>query len=186
MVTKVLLGLIGIVTLHFWRIEQRQTHGVVVRFIPSIAGIVEDGNTILPRTVGKISPLVSINLKQVVAVIAALHVAKTDIVGCLRIADIQGELGFEQSIQRAPVNLVLKIDTLRFSTFVEVYALSDFRLAIFLFYNECLTQRSRLHADFHPIVYRHWSLIESSLLNLPSGPYLRQAIVEYYQSQTLV
>ena len=172
MMTEVLTGLIGITTTRLWRIEQRQTQGIVGGLIPTVARIVKQGNTIIALAVGQVGPLVGIHLETVIAVVTTAHATQTDIVGSLSISYTKWELNLKQGIERTPVYLVLKIDTIGLCTLVQMDALNDVALAIFLLDNQSLSQATRQDGNLYSIVNRQRSLIECALQDFPSRPSL--------------
>ena len=172
MMTEVLTGLISIATTGLWRIEQGQAQSVVGGFIPTVARIVEQCHTIVALAVGQVGPLVGIHLETVIAVVTTAHATQTDIVGSLSISYTKWELSLKQGIERTPVDLVLKIDAIGLCTLVQMDALDDVALAIFLLNHQCLAQSAWLNRDLYTIVNRQWSLVECTLQDFPSRPSL--------------
>ena len=109
MMSEILSSLIGIAALRLGRIKQREAQRAVIGLVPSIAGVVEQGDAIGPRTVGEVGPLMGIDLEQIVLVVATAHMAQTDVISGFLVGHIQCELGFEQGVERAPVDHVLDI-----------------------------------------------------------------------------
>ena len=108
----ILLGLIAVAVARAWRIDERMAQRVVIGLVPSIAGIIENGDAIAARAVGEVGPFVAVDLELVVAVVASLHAAQTQIVGSFSIADAQGELGLQQRVRRVPVDVSLEINAM--------------------------------------------------------------------------
>ena len=132
MVALILLLLIDEVNVGLWRVEERETQGVVVGLVPAVARVVHNGHTVVVGDVGEICPAMGIDLELVVAVVATLHAAEADVVSGSLIADIQREDGLQQGVAGAPVHLVLEVDACCLFALIEVDALHDVRLAILL------------------------------------------------------
>ena len=170
MMSEILTGLVGIATLGLGRIKQREAQRAVIGLVPSISGVVEQGDAIGPRTVGEVGPLMGIDLEQIVLVVATAHMSQTNVIGSLLVCHIQRELGLEQGIERAPVDHVLDIYPVGQVALIEMDALHDIRFAIALAHDKCLTERTLLDGELDIIAHWQGTFVEGGLLDLPSRP----------------
>ena len=111
--------------------------------------------------------------------------AKSDVIGCLFIGHIEGELCLQQCVGSAPVHYVLHIYPLCQVPLIEMDALQDVGVAITLSHHEGLSEGSFLHADFSGTMYRHRLLVERGFLYLPCRPLGRPAVVEHHEAKAL-
>ena len=170
MVTIILCCLIGIPPLRFRRIEQRQSHRAIVGLVPSIPSVIKQCHPILPRTVGKIRPLVSIYLEEIILVVSTTHISQSDVVSRLVVGHVERKLRLEQGIRRTPVHLILHINPLRQITFIEVNPLHNLRSPVALPHHDGVPQRPLLDRNHRPVVNRKRSLVECCFLYLPRRP----------------
>ena len=154
MMSEVLTSLIGITVFWFRRIEQREAHGVIIWFIPTIAGVGEQCNAIITLAVGEICPLMRIHFEEIITVVTAFHTTKADVIGGFGIAHAKRKLSLEQRIQRTPVHFVLKVDSFSQIPLIEMNVLHDVRFAILFLDCQRLAQRTFFRRDFYSIMHR--------------------------------
>ena len=104
-------------------------------------------------------------------IVAALHAAKANVVGGLRVAHRQGEVGLEHGIRLLPVHVVANVNTLCLRAFVETDILGDGRFSESPVNAQGLAERAVLH-DLHAYVplYGLRLLVERLLQDFPCGP----------------
>ena len=173
MMALVLMGLIGIAATRLGGIEQRQSQGVVRRFIPSVTAIVEDGDAIGAGDIREVCPFMTAYLIAGIGIGRPLDAAQPEVVGCHAIADRQWEFGFQQGILGTPVNHILDIYLVGKSTLVEVEILTDVGVAIALRDAQRLTDSTLFHTlHLHTLVDGQRFFVECTLVNLPGRPSL--------------
>ena len=122
-VSEVLLVLIGIAPSHLGRPKQREADVIVGRLVPSVLTVIDNGNAIIAAFVREVCPLVRIYLVFEILVVAAFYIAQSQIVGGIRIADIEREVAFEQRVERFPFNLVVEVDAVSQLSLIQTYVL---------------------------------------------------------------
>ena len=183
MVALVLMRLISIATARLRSIEQRETQRVVRRFIPSVATIVEDGNTIVSRNVCEVCPLVTAHLILCICIRTALNTAQSEVISSFRIADTQRELSLQQCILCTPIYLIINSYLIGKSTFVKVNILTNTRIAITFADAQRLAYSALFH-ELHVNILMDGQrfLIQCTLVDFPSGPSLRLTVVKHHQT----
>ena len=127
-VAEILVGLVRVAVLHLGREEQREADGIVVGLVPPILAVVEYGHAVLAGGIGKVGPLMRIDLIGLGSVVATLHAAKPNVVGSLRVAHRQREVGLEHRVRLLPVHVAAYVDTRCLRALVKTNVLGDGRL----------------------------------------------------------
>ena len=129
MMAMILAGLIAVTqagTGHAGDMQQGQTQGIVVGFVPAVLAVAEDRHPVTVVRSGQVGPLLRVDLIRGIGVVGALYTADADVVGCLGVAGSQRKFVFQQAVARIPVQFGHDIDAVGLFAFIQLNPLGDF------------------------------------------------------------
>ena len=141
--------------------EQGETQGVVVGFVPAIFAVVHYRSSVAAVLVGEVGPALGIYFISCGGVVATFHAAYSEIVGGFFIVEVKGEFGFDECILGFPVNFIEEIDAVCKRTFVQPDVLAESGIAMTL-----STQSVRRSGPFSTRVMFTSPLIETGVASI--------------------